>query len=182
MRNKNKAGLTVVEAVISISIFVLVALVIGALFIRNTQLYSSQDADTRIKISKATFGKNFQEVTESAIEVLASQSISGIVFTSSSSTAVFKLYSVNANNDLLSTFDYMVFYKSGTNVYMQTDADPTSARGDLQKLLAENVDSALFLYNNATPSSASEVKAILNFSKNNKTYNPLTAGAKLRNK
>ncbi|MFA5134055.1 MAG: type II secretion system protein [Patescibacteria group bacterium] len=178
-----KRGFTLLEVVIVLAIFTILAVVISSLYIYHSNLYRIEEAAGDIKMQKTIFIKNFRETAEIAIAVEAERSIDGILHQSSSSTVIFKLPSIDENKNILTNlFDYSVFYKSNKNLYMETEADPASIRKNIKKKISDSADSLVFRYNSATPASASLVGVSLFLTRGTLFKEEISTSARLKNK
>jgi prepilin-type N-terminal cleavage/methylation domain-containing protein len=178
-----KGGFTIIETIITLSIFAIVSIIIASLYIYHSNLYRIESADAGIKTQKTIFIKNFRETAEAASAIAAEMTIGGTPHVSSSSTAIFKISSVDADGNIISNkFDYIVFYKTANNLYMETGADPASQRKNLQRKLSDKTDSLIFRYNAAVPSSASLITASLTLKAGELFQDTISSSASLRNK
>jgi len=183
MKNNKNKGISLIETVVTTAIFVVASIIIGSLFVSNSQLYRVQTTVTDIKIYKTNFSKNFKNIGESASEIVSSWTINGLPYTTSSSTIVFKSPSLDVDNNIISnTYDYVVFYKNGDSVFIDTEADALSKRISIKKLLAKEVEGLRFVYNNSDPTQASTATAIINFQNSDANRSPLTEIVQLKNK
>ena len=179
---KKQRGFTIVETVIAISIFVVSSIVIVSLFIYHTKLFKIEESLSSLKINKSLFTRNFGEAGMSASAVVASQTIGGNPYASSSSTIIFKIPAVDADGDLLANYyDYIVFYRSGSNVFMETEAAFGSREKSGQKLLTSAAENLIFRYNTAAPADAGSVEAFL-YLKSESSQDLISTAVFLRNK
>ncbi|MFC1612571.1 hypothetical protein ACFL29_01845 [Patescibacteria group bacterium] len=175
-------GMTLIETTIGISIFIIATLIILSLFIFHTQLYKVQEAESTIKIHSALFTKHFQETGKTAKTIYATQMIGGISRTSSSSTIIFQLPALDiSNNVILSVYDYIAFYRDGSNLYMETEADVAGQRRDIKRKISDKVSELFFRYNTSIPSSATSANAYL-YLVSDTSNNTINTTIRLRNK
>lgn len=179
---KNQYGFTLLETIIATSIFVVVALVVGTLFIYHTQIYKSQEKISSFKLQKSLFSKHLRTIGESAKAVSASYNIGGNLRTSASSTIVFQVPAIDASGDIIeNTYDYIALYREGANLFMETEADPASQRKDIKQKVADSVDTLFFRYDSPVPASSNSLNGYL-YLKSNKAKDSVNVGVFLRNK
>ncbi len=179
---KKQSGLTLLETVIAISIFVVSAIVIVSLFIYHTKIFKIEESLSSLKIHKSLFTRNFNEAGEAASAVASSQAIGGNQYISSTSTVIFKIPAIDADGNLLANFfDYVIFYRDNSSVFMETEAASGSRKKSGQKLLASATENLIFRYDSATPAGASSVSSFL-YLKSSSAQDLISATVFLRNK
>ncbi|MFH1193797.1 MAG: prepilin-type N-terminal cleavage/methylation domain-containing protein [bacterium] len=179
---KNR-GITIIEMVISLSIFAVVSIIIASLYIYHSNLYRIESADAGIKTQRAVFIKNFRETAEASSAVVATMTIGGTAYASSSSTVIFQTPSIGADKNIISNkFDYIVFYKTANDLYMETSADAASQRKSLKRKLSDKANALTFRYDTTVPSSASLVTASLSLKAGELFQDTISSSASLRNK
>jgi len=179
---KNR-GVTIIETVIVLSIFAIIIIVILGLYISHCNLYRMENSASVIKMQKTVFVKTFRETAEASNAIVAEKTIGTVAYTSSSSTIIFKMPAIDENKNTISgIFDYAVFYKTGSDFYIETDADSTSQRKDLKRKISDKMDSIAFRYSSETPSLASYVSASAYFQDNTVFQEEISSSAYLRNK
>jgi len=96
--------------------------------------------------------------TLQAHNVLASQTVNGTSYTSNATSLVLQLPSKNASGDIIqNTWDYVAFYTSGSSIWEQIQADPSSVRISGPRLLSSSLSSLTFTYDNG---SAPQVRKV----------------------
>ena len=169
IQNSKFKGFTLIEAIVYIAIASIVLVIITQIFISQSQVYDRETSQIDIDLyAKQTLNRIVSN-SISALGVANTQVISGVTYTSSSSTLILKLQSIDANQNLISNkYDFIVFYldpADQTKLYMKMDADLSSNRQDASALLATFVESLNFRYNMAIPMDATKVDIALNLSR-----------------
>ncbi|MCG2693920.1 prepilin-type N-terminal cleavage/methylation domain-containing protein [Candidatus Parcubacteria bacterium] len=179
---KKRSGLTLIEVVVSISIFVVTIIVISSLFIYHSKLFSLQESAGSLKLQKTLFVKRFREAAEPAKAITPSKTIGGHLYTSSSSTIIFQIPAIDASDNIINeTYDYIAMYRENTDLFIETDADALSQRKDIKQKLANTAVNLIFRYDASTPADASLVNGYLKLEGNNAS-DEITVSTYLRNK
>ena len=175
-------GFTLIETLVAMTIFVVASIIIGSLFVSHTRLYKVQEAVGTMKLHKTLFSKHLQKIGGMAKAIIPSGTIGGILYTSSSSTVVFQIPSINANSDTIpNTYDYVAFYRESNNLYMETNADAKSQRKNIKQQISGSIDSLIFRYDNAIPANAGLISGEL-YLKSGTQRDKIGVSVYLRNK
>jgi prepilin-type N-terminal cleavage/methylation domain-containing protein len=155
---RSQAGFTLIEIVVSIGVFTIILVVLFNLYLTYISLYTSQQAKltavarARYSLSEITL------LTLQAHRVAGNTTVGTTTYYSNTTTIVLQLPAITANgNTINNTWDYVVFYKNGTNLYTITQADAASTRISQTKILTDNLQSLNFTYNNADLTMAEKV-------------------------
>jgi prepilin-type N-terminal cleavage/methylation domain-containing protein len=147
---KNESGFTLVEMVIVIALLSLLLLAFLNLFDNHGKLFNFESGRIRTTSGTRFAMSELQKYTLQAESVLVSATVNGTSYSSSSSVMVLRLPSVDASNNAIdSTWDYVAFYLTGTNLYRTVEANGSSVRASGTKLLSDTVSSLSFTYNSA---------------------------------
>lgn len=175
-------GLTLVETVVVISIFAIASIVIGSVYIGHSKLYTTENSIADIKSQKSIFIKEFEGAAESSSDIIASYTFGGTTRTSSSSTAIFQLPSIDTNGNIIpSKFDYEVFYREGKKVFAEVSADAASRRKNLKRELCDAAQNLTFQYNSSPPHDATVITPLL-YLVDGKSSEEIQLSIHLRNK
>lgn len=173
-------GTTLLEAIIAISIMALLLVVVANLTIATVRYQQIESVRSEI-VRQAVIGlEPIRDAGEHARAIRATSTINGIFFTSSSSTIILDLPSVNASgNPIPSSTDIVAFTrKAGMPrlLVRNTNAAPGSKRVSRTDTLAHDVSNLTFLYPTSTPSAATSFTVLLATSS---TYRGLPYGETL---
>lgn len=167
--NYKKHGFTLIEAIVYIAIASIVLVIITQIFISQSQVYDAETSRADIELYAKQALNRMVQNSISARGVVATQVLGGATYSSSSSTLVLELQSIDANQNLISNkYDYIAFYLDPTDLtklYMKIDADPNSSRKDTTTLLSTFVEGLNFRYNIADPALATKVEIALNLAR-----------------
>lgn len=153
-------GMTLIEAIIAIALFVAVMTILGAFFVHFGALYRFQSAarDTASSASDAVTA--IRAATLQADRVVATRVFSGTSRSSGAATLVLELPSVNATGNVIAgAHDYEAFYATSTMLYRAIDADPSGSRLSGVVILSHTLASLVFSYNAVDLSTATTVSA-----------------------
>lgn len=153
-----RRGATIVEALVVLALFVLISVTLVSLYFQHGELYSMGQAQFESVASARAALNGISAYAVQARRVVASQTITGTLYTAGTSTLVLEIPSINENGDIIeNTFDYAAFYTSSTALYRALAPSPPSARADGTKFLADNLTNLMFSYDNADFSQVKKV-------------------------
>ena len=142
------AGFTLIETVIvtALSAIMLVALSI-LIYSFNTSYLYEQASSLSAKSARSVI-REVESLTIPAYRVLQSYTFSGTAYSSSSTVLVLKIPSIDSFGSIIpNTYDYAVFYTSGTNAFRILEAGTGSSRVSGTLLLSETISALSFSYN-----------------------------------
>jgi len=192
MRYWRRDGVTIVEMLITLSVFVIVGTLLLSILVSNTGLSYKQSA-------KVTQGVGVNDVI-SSITTNIKQSSSVATgypenqpsYTTDGSNLVLELPAVDSSGDSISgAFDYAIYYRDGDKVRFKVfpSDSPKSSRFNEDRILTFNATSLSFQYFDGlgaevTPSSAVKVKVMVTLTQNigaGDQTNTASAETELRN-
>lgn len=146
-----KRGLTLIELLITIGISVVITGVVAASFINGWGAQVSQEIYSELQRSARFTVDEVSNQTWNASTVISSLSNNGTTYHSDSSTLILRLPPLDANNDIITGDDYIIFRKSGNIIERLVIAAPSSIRASFTTPLTLNKDSGAlhFKYYNA---------------------------------
>lgn len=156
--NFKNRGFSLVELIIAITIFIIIATLLTLFFVNYYKTYRFQQAG--IKLSNfASVGANaLQENVRQADKIITTHSFSGVNYTTNSTNLILELPSVDsAGNIINATYDYVLFYISGNSLYKLVQANNSSVRTSGLKKINDNVLNINFVYNNSNLSIANKI-------------------------
>lgn len=159
-KRSNKSGFSFIEAIFASAIlaFVLVAFVV--LYINFFKFYNRQQAEMKIGDSARNAVKELQSSALQANKIVASHSFSGTAYNTDQDTLVLEIPSIDGSGNVISgKYDYVVFYKTGENLYKLMEADAASSRASSLKQLSESVVALTFTCNNPDLAIANKIDA-----------------------
>lgn len=155
---KLERGLTLIEMLVTIALISLLLLGVFEIYYSFSKTYTKQNASMDVAISAARIVDEVNEMGLQARSVLASHTINGSAYSTGTSTLVLQLPAVSGSGDVVSnTYDYAVFYQSGTSAYVSMDADAASSRKDVTRTLTSVLGSLTFTYDNGDPSLSNSI-------------------------
>lgn len=149
---------TLTETVITIAMTAVIMIALANLYINFNSLYVHQQTFVATTNAARSGISALYAAVLPADQVIASHSFSGTTVTTGASALVLAVPSVNAAGDIISgAHDYIGFYRTGTDLYQNTEANASSARQTGIKKAAALVDSAVFSYDTVDATQASRV-------------------------
>lgn len=149
---------TLLETVIIIAISSIVLLAIGLLIFMFTKGSSYEQAALQSSNAASAVIREAQALITPAHAVVASRVFSGTTYTTSATVLILEIPSYDSSgNSIANTYDYAVFYTSGTNLYRILEANAASRRVSGTKKLSSTLQSLTFTYNNGDYSQATAV-------------------------
>ena len=157
--------MTLMEALISLGIMAIILVMVDQTFLVNQDVLAKQlakiDADTGAVLAL----KRFSDASKGAIAVMSSRTINGTVYTSSASTLVLKLPSIDSSGNIIgSTYDYVAVYRDGTEttkIFTDTQIGTGSVRANGKKLVTQYNTTFTFSYNSFDITQATRVSLFL---------------------
>jgi len=138
-----QSGFTIVELVIVILLTLVVGIVVSTLFIGQNRVYQTETAELNITNDARTGLDDIDNYVRQAYRALQSYSS----YTAGSQVLILQIQSVGASTQLIpGTYDYVVYYLTGNNLYRQVYPDAASTRSATTKKIASNVNSLAFTY------------------------------------
>jgi prepilin-type N-terminal cleavage/methylation domain-containing protein len=152
---QNKPGLTIIELLVAMTISVIVAGVVSAIFINAWRAHISQEDYTELQQKSRLSIDEITNTIKVASGVLVSHTANSTTYVTSADTLVLKTPSIDANNLVLTATDYFIFRidpNDSTRLQRIVIADPTSARASLPGSynLNDRMGSLSFTYYDAT--------------------------------
>lgn len=156
------------ELVVAMAIAVIVLVSLSSIFIVQYNLYSLVGLGADLNSSVTNILRTAQDLGANASTVVSRRVFGQTDFISSESTLILALPSIDQNNNPLAANDYAVIFRDPNDnkkLYLQIDADATSSRRDLTKLLSSLTNALQFSYNDTNPSKATVVETFVSLKK-----------------
>lgn len=148
-KRKNK-GFTIAETLVAAGIISILTLVLIQFLLGYNKSFGIFNANVDVSSSAGRVITETSAAAREASAVLASRLFSDTTYTSSATSLVLQLPSVDATGAaIFGKYDYIAFYLEGANAYKRTEVDVASTRPAGVKLLSETVNSLTFTYDNA---------------------------------
>lgn len=187
MKYDYQKGFTLTEVVILIGLFSIVLIGLLNIFDWQSKVYNLEHAEVMATGSARTAMNNMTIMLAQGTTLVNNRTISGTNYTSGGSSVIVQMPSYDSSGQVIqSTYDYVVYYTSGSNLYQLTELGTGSARDAGTKLLTDRLNSLAFTYNSGDFSQVSEVGINLttraNYRGNNSVTTNLIETVFLRNK
>lgn len=168
MRAPYMRGLTLVETVVVLGIFLAITAILAVFFLRFNSFFGYQSAVRDTAGSANTALDQMHTALLQATRVAASHTFSGTAYTSGTNVLVLQIPSIDASgNIIVGANDYEAFYATGAALYHTIDANPSSSRVSRTQKISSTVSTLSFTYDSADFSNVTTVTALLNTSENN---------------
>src|SRR3989344_4012331 len=179
-------GITLIELLIGLAIFAILILFLANFFVSYYDSFNNLQASNSVSESTGIFINSISNAIRQADSIVSSRVFSGTTYTSNSTTIFLEIPSIDASsNVILGTYDYMVFYLDSSNIYWLVDSNASSSRKSGYQLIASNISSLSFTYDDPIVTSATKVDITITAQKlvKGKTFqSSLTQQVYLRNK
>jgi hypothetical protein len=153
-------GLTFVEMLVSLALMLFIALALATLYFNFDTLVDSQSGQVAAATDAARVMSEAEALVLPADQVLASHTFSGTVYSSSAQTLVLELPSIDSSGAVIaSTYDYVVFYQSGSTTTRILSPNASSARKAGTRTLASTLSSLAFTYDSSDFTQVTKVDA-----------------------
>lgn len=143
-----RTGFTLVETIVvaALSAGMLVALSLLIFNFNNISAY--EKAASQSSGSASALMREIESLTFPARAVLQTYTFSGVAYTSTSTSLVLEIPSINSSGNVIAnTYDYAAFYVVGTNAYRLLQPNASSVRASGTKLLSSTISALTFTYN-----------------------------------
>lgn len=166
LKLKIKPGLSLVELQIVIAIFAAISLVVGAAYYTGTRLFNEERETINIASQNRLAVDEITNQVREAVAVVTNCTICGSVANSDATTLILSLWPIDANGDLFEPtgdeYDYLVYRldSSPNDTDLLKEVFPngiSSNRINTSKILAVDVKTILFEYDDVDPAQAAEV-------------------------
>ncbi len=136
-------GFTLVELIVSVSLFLIVSLFLGYLVTYQFLIYNTQITELNITHDARTALDDIDDYVRQSNRVVANYDS----YTTGSQILVLQIKSIDSSNQLIgATYDNVVFYSSGSDLFRQVFPNSHSSRLAVTKKLATNVDTNNFSF------------------------------------
>lgn len=168
---KNSRGVTLIEALIGLSISVVAGLLLISIFIQNNGVTYNQSLKTSQGLGINNAYSKISAVIRSASSIVTSYTLSNPTYTTSASVLVMKLPAINSQGSAIdSVYDYIVITPDAQNSQILRELvfpDPSSSRAQSNQILTNNLKSITFSYldtnkNPVPPTSAVLINFVIN--------------------
>ena len=157
------------DALIAIFVGTLILGGLLAIFFAYSNVFDIQTTYIEINSNAAIAINKITKITRGANNIEVNKTINSTVYTTDEDTLVLALPSYDGDNDVIEdTYDYIAVFRNPSDLtQLKTDiqVDGSSSRPIGVQLVAENLDSIQFNYNNTTLANATKVEVILTESK-----------------
>ena len=155
---KYSKGFSLMELIIVLLMMGIFITVIFTLYDWHTKTYNYEQVLVKVSESGRNALQDMEFQITQAHRVMASSTISGVNYVSSSTTTVLQFYSLDSDNNMVNNqYDYAVFYLSGKKLYEKVVPNATSSRDSINKVLSDNVKSLSFAYSDPDFSAVKNV-------------------------
>ncbi|MDO8231816.1 MAG: hypothetical protein Q7T37_01260 [bacterium] len=146
---KTARAFTLIETVIVVTISAIMFTTISVLIYDLNKTSEYQQTVLQSSGSASALVKEIESLALPADAVLQTHTFSGITRTSTSTTLVLEIPSIDSSGNIVpSAHDYAAFYTAGTDAYRILEANASSQRVSGTKKLSSTVNSLTFSYNN----------------------------------
>lgn len=141
-------GFTLPELIIASTVAVVISGLLLVIMVNSTGLFYEQSSKVSQGVSANDALSDVRQTARSAISVAVQYPETGTPeYTSSQTTAVFKVASIDSSGDIIfNTSDYIVYYLDDNKLYERTAPNAQSNREDKIRVLSNRVEIILFEY------------------------------------
>lgn len=186
-------GITLVEALITLAIALVVGALLLVIMVNSAGLFYQQSGKLEQGLNLNDALLNIKETVRGASNVAATYPPTGSpTYTSGANQMVLKIPSIDSSGNIISgIFDYFVFFKEAGKLRFKTFPDSQSARLAQDQIFTTNLDNLVFEYfdkqippQSVQPNLAVKIKITLSLKQKAGSgieTNAATAEASLRN-
>lgn len=153
-RQNKQNGFTLIEVVVVVALVAMASYILIDLFLGQHKLYKTQTAELNITNDARLTLDEIDLYVRQGNRVLSAYGS----YTTGPQSMIIQVQSFNSSGRLIAgTYDQIVFYMMGTDLFRQVFSDPASSRQSGVKKLASHVSGFNLTYNSADFSSVTEV-------------------------
>ena len=158
-KNKfNNQCFSLAEAVVSVAVVIYILVAFLVIYKNYDKFYNRQQTEIAIGNSGREAVKELQNAALQSDKILASQTISGTLYTTGTHTVVLEIPSINGSGNIVSgKNDYAVFYLTGKSFYRRLQANAASSRHSGLTTISDSVSALTFTYDNANLAQAAKI-------------------------
>jgi len=155
----SSSGFSLMEGIAVLGVMSMLLIIIAQIV--SYDVYAKQTAKADNSTSAVLAARTISESARGAMEILATYTINGTVYTSSADELVLKVPAVDdTGNIVIDSYDYIAFYRDGTDptkIFSDIEPDANSYRYPGQKLVTAYNAAMVFRYDNPDIASATRV-------------------------
>jgi hypothetical protein len=146
-----KRAFTLVETIMVVALAVALVFACTQLYVVYGRSILVEQSSINITLGGSSIMDAVRTAGLQASHVVASHAFSGVTYTSTTTTVVFELPSVDAAGAVITnTYDYIAIFASSTSAYQLTSAAVGSDRVSGQKLLTTSLSALSYTYNSVS--------------------------------
>jgi len=173
------------DSLIAIFIFTLIIGMLIGVFLVYNYVFKIQIAYNELNSNSTIALNRMAKNIRAATSLVETHTINSTEYTTDSDTLILQIPSIDVYQDtIFDTYDYMVYYKDGSFLKSDLEADVSSNRNSGNKTVASLINASIFNYNRTTYSLVNKVEIILVTSKAVGNKNPqliMQSTVKIRN-
>jgi len=162
----DRRGITLLEALVSVSLVTIISLVLMGLFIGHVRISRLVSANADLLNQRTQLEQDFDRFIHLATRVVDSAIVNGTSYTSGLDTLVLEIPSIDGSGFVIADqFDQLAYYldpadPSSLKVTFQPGG--ASSRLNVTKSLGNSVDSVQYFYDSPSPVNASLINVKVN--------------------
>lgn len=158
MKSAQSRGFTLIEVATVVFIFSLIVIALYTVYTNYDKILAQQE----IYIDTAgSIGASFNDIRSSVLQadhVVSSHTFSGTTLTSTTTSLVLELPSIDSSGNIVAaSYDYVGYYMTGTKLERLSDINAASARTSSSRALSATLNTLSFTYDNVDPASVTNV-------------------------
>lgn len=143
-------GFTLVEALITLAIGIVVASFLLVIMVNTGGLFYTQSSKVEQGLNINDAMARIKQSIKGSSSVAVSYTSGSTTYTSGTQTLVLKVPSQDSSgNNISNTFDYYIFFLDGTNLRFKVFPDSQSSRKGVDQIFSTKVNTLLFQYSNS---------------------------------
>lgn len=162
----NQKGVTLLEALVSVSLVVIISLVLMGLFIGHVRISRLVSSNADLLNQRTQLEQDFDRFIHLATRVVDNAIVNGTSYTSDIDTLVLEIPSVDSSGFVIeNAFDYLAYYldpSDPSSLKVTFAPGAASFRLNIDKSLGTSVDSVQFFYDTPLPLSATKISVKVN--------------------
>lgn len=175
LKISNKCGFTLMEILIAAGVLGLLAILLGTIFLTQTQYFDDQQVRLLLSGYLDTAFPAMKNLIIWSESILTSYNIQGQNYTSGAETLVLKIPSIDINKKTISgQYDYAAIFKSAADIKIVLSPSAQSSRIAQNRSIAQNTSSFNIDYGGVAPNLAKTVIISMTLTKTAPTNKVIT--------
>jgi prepilin-type N-terminal cleavage/methylation domain-containing protein len=160
---RRASGFTLIEVIIVVALVSVMLVVLAQFFFSTSTLYRKENADLAVNYAARAGLDDVDSYVRQATQTIDSYA----PYTAGPDVLILEIGALSDSNQLVpGAYDKVIFYLSGSSLWREIVADPASTRTSGSRVMAENISSLTFTYDNVDFAQVTTVETSMDIMQN----------------